>query len=350
MISVCIITKNEEKMLEKCLAAISGYGFEIIVVDTGSTDGTKEMALKYTDKIYDFVWCDDFSAARNFSISKATNEYILVLDSDEFVEKIDVEGLKNLAKKYPDYAGRIKRINEYETAGSNVRNRERITRFFPKSKYYYTGIIHEQVTPKDNREGVCVFDAPVEIFHAGYSGTEEERKKKAMRNAALLEIEYNKNPNDLYIIYQLGKSYYMYGDYERASYYFSKALEMDINVKLGYGADAIITYGYSMINAGKSKEALKLERFYEKLCHISDYLFVMALICMNNQLFDVAIDLFLEATKIGDEHTYTEGTNSYLAYYNAGVICECLGRKEEAVKLYKMCGSYEKATRQLNNL
>ena len=67
-ISVCVIAKNEEKNIEKCLAPLVPYNFEIILVDTGSTDRTKEIARKYTDQIYDFEWVNDFSAARNFSL------------------------------------------------------------------------------------------------------------------------------------------------------------------------------------------------------------------------------------------------------------------------------------------
>ena len=73
-ISVCIITKNEAHNLEICLERLAKYDYEIVVIDTGSTDGSVELAKKYTDKVFDFVWVDDFSAARNYAIEKATNE------------------------------------------------------------------------------------------------------------------------------------------------------------------------------------------------------------------------------------------------------------------------------------
>ena len=71
-ISVCIIAKNEEARIERCLQSIKPCGFEIVVVDTGSTDETKEIAARYADKVLDFTWCDDFSAARNFSLREAS--------------------------------------------------------------------------------------------------------------------------------------------------------------------------------------------------------------------------------------------------------------------------------------
>ncbi len=84
-ISLCMIVKNEEKILARCLDSIVDLMDEIIIVDTGSTDATKEIAARYTDKIYDFTWIDDFSAARNFAFSKATQEYIYSADADEVV-------------------------------------------------------------------------------------------------------------------------------------------------------------------------------------------------------------------------------------------------------------------------
>ena len=85
-ISLCMIVKNEESVLERCLDSVADLVDEIIIVDTGSTDRTKEIATRYTDKIYDFKWIDDFSAARNFSFSKATMDYIYVADADEVID------------------------------------------------------------------------------------------------------------------------------------------------------------------------------------------------------------------------------------------------------------------------
>ena len=82
-----MIVKDEEQVLERCLDSLKGIADEIVVVDTGSTDRTKEIAGKYTDKIYDFEWVDDFAKARNFSFSKATKDYIYVADADEVIDE-----------------------------------------------------------------------------------------------------------------------------------------------------------------------------------------------------------------------------------------------------------------------
>ena len=86
-ISLCMIVKNEEKNLERCLSSYAPLMDEIIVVDTGSTDKTKEIASRFTDKIYDFEWINDFSAARNFAFSKASCDYIFSADADEVLDK-----------------------------------------------------------------------------------------------------------------------------------------------------------------------------------------------------------------------------------------------------------------------
>ena len=84
--SLCMIVKNEEAVLKDCLDSLQALMDEIIIVDTGSTDRTKEIAAQYTDKIYDFQWCNDFSAARNFAFSKATGDYIYSADADEYID------------------------------------------------------------------------------------------------------------------------------------------------------------------------------------------------------------------------------------------------------------------------
>lgn len=86
-ISLCMIVKNEERVLKRCLDSVRDLVDEIIIVDTGSTDATKRIAAGYTDKIYDFTWNDDFSAARNFAFSKATKEYIYSADADEVLSE-----------------------------------------------------------------------------------------------------------------------------------------------------------------------------------------------------------------------------------------------------------------------
>lgn len=98
-ISLCMIVKNEERVLARCLNSVLRVVDEIIIVDTGSTDKTKQIASKYSDKVFDFKWCDDFSAARNFAFSKAERDYILWLDADDVLLPHDLEKLTDLKQR-----------------------------------------------------------------------------------------------------------------------------------------------------------------------------------------------------------------------------------------------------------
>src|SRR5690625_3386446 len=91
-----MIVKNEEEVLDACLTSVNNVCDEIVIVDTGSTDQTKEIARKFTNKIYDFKWIDDFSAARNFAFSKASMEYVFWLDADDVLNKADQDKFKKL--------------------------------------------------------------------------------------------------------------------------------------------------------------------------------------------------------------------------------------------------------------
>lgn len=186
MLSVCIITKNEEHNIERCLKSFQNTGFELIVADTGSSDQTKKIAAEYTDHIYDFPWCDDFSAAKNFAVSKAAYPYVMVIDSDEYLQKIDMPELEKLIAAHTGEVGRIQRINIISGKDGKQENKEWINRIFSKEKFHYTGRIHEQVTAYDEKE-YLTYKAPVVIGHTGYDLPQAERKKKALRNIHLLE-------------------------------------------------------------------------------------------------------------------------------------------------------------------
>ena len=94
LISLCMIVRNEEAVLGRCLDSVADLVDEIILVDTGSTDNTKAVAAEYAAKIYDFPWCDDFSAARNYAVSQAVGDYWLWLDADDVIEGENHEKLR----------------------------------------------------------------------------------------------------------------------------------------------------------------------------------------------------------------------------------------------------------------
>lgn len=132
-ISVCIITKNEALKLKKCLASLKRYDVEIVVVDTGSTDETLQVIEEYADIKGNYKWNDNFAEARNYSITLANNEWILVLDSDEWIESADMNLINSiLLQSDGNIVGRIERINDINLSDENVKGTERISRLFNK--------------------------------------------------------------------------------------------------------------------------------------------------------------------------------------------------------------------------
>lgn len=148
-ISICVIMKNEEKNMETFLSSIKqhfkGYPYEIILVDTGSADHTLTIAAKYTDKIFHFEWIGDFSAARNFSLSCASHDWVLVLDCDEYIIDLDTKGFDAMIRQYPNAVGMLSRQNHYEQNGTDTIYTDDVERFFNRNSFHYEAIIHEQV-------------------------------------------------------------------------------------------------------------------------------------------------------------------------------------------------------------
>lgn len=148
-ISLCMIVKNEEDVLARCLDSAKTIADEIIIVDTGSTDRTKEIASQYTRYVYDFEWVDDFSAARNFSFSKASMEYCMWLDADDVILPEDQEKIRHLKQNtQPDtdvvmmlYHGAL----DEQGKPSFSYYRERIVR--NSARYRWQGAVHEAIAP-----------------------------------------------------------------------------------------------------------------------------------------------------------------------------------------------------------
>ena len=162
-ISLCMIVKNEEAVLDRCLSSIADLMDEIIVVDTGSTDDTKEIAAKYTDKIYDFPWNDDFSAARNFSFSKATMDYIYTADADEVLDVANHRrfGFLKYSMLPEIEIVQMKYItqDEYNTV-MNIQNEYRPKLYKRLREFHWIDPIHETVQTEP-----LVYDSEVEILH-----------------------------------------------------------------------------------------------------------------------------------------------------------------------------------------
>lgn len=349
-ISVCIITKNEEVNIEKCLAPLMPYGFEIIVVDTGSTDRTKEAAAKYTDKIYDFCWCDDFSAARNFSISKASHDYVLILDSDEFLTALDPEGLCDAVKEHPNAVGLLTRKSSYSNNGTPTVYTDYVERLFPKQYYFYKFPIHEQVTEIASDNTIFErYQIPLTVDHVGYAGTLEERTEKANRNNRLLFREIEKDPQNAYLYFQIGQSYNMISDYENACPYYHKAFTLPLIVEQEWVQAMAIAYINCLTHLGRAQEAVDFfEPIYNRFTTDASFYNSMGVAYLNSNQPLKAMMEFIKATQC--PVTQNTGSNTYLPRYNMGLVNELLGNLPAAIDFYKQCGDYHCALERLRAL
>ena len=348
-ISICIITKNEEQNIENCLKPLRTYDWEIIVVDTGSTDRTKDIAGKYADKVLDFVWCDDFSAARNYSIEHASYDTILFIDSDEYLQEIDIEAILRLAKQHPTSVGLLSRENHYQMNGTDSIYVDLVERLFSRKYYHYEGIIHEQVRLLDTeRYSYGTYQIPLILNHSGYSGSEESMREKALRNISLLEKDLETHPDNPYTYFQIGQAYNMIHDDENACLYYSKGLSYDVDPAAEYVQMMVIGYGYALLHLDRAEEALGLSGIYDAFAVSADFFTLMGLIYLRNGQYMKALLEFVKALSCNNVHVV--GANSFIPSYNIGLINEMMGDKETALMHYRKCGDFPMALEKIQEL
>lgn len=351
-ISICVIAKNEEKHMENFLSSIKkhfdGYPYELVIVDTGSTDRTVEIAKKYTNRVLYFEWIKDFSAARNFSIQKASHNWILVLDCDEYVTDLDFEGLQTFMEQHPHSTGTITRKDLHDVNNPQDYFLEQVERFFNRRNFCYMAPIHEQVRPLDGSDDIERLPIPLTAEHYGYSGGYEEMCKKAERNNEILFKCLEDYPPSPYVYFQLGQSFSAMHDYEKACFYYGKGLEFDVNPQVEYVNHMVIGYGYALLKAGRREEALQFENIYDDFAYSAEFVNLMGNIYSENNMYIKAMAEYLKATTF--KFSQAAGENSYIPTYNMGCINERLGESDAAIQLYQKCGNYPPAVARLNAL
>ncbi|MEY8339503.1 glycosyltransferase [Lachnospiraceae bacterium 62-35] len=244
-ISQCMIVKNEEKNIERALSWGKGIVSEQIVVDTGSTDRTVELAEKMGATVYHFDWIDDFSAAKNYAISKAKHEWIAFLDADEYFTPEDGRKLQGFIQKLHEskynciMTGWIHLDNQGDVLA--VGSQTRIFRNTPGLRYQ--GRIHEKVASVDNFPCVLV-DAVEElsIYHTGYGAIENQTKTESKRNLNLILAELEDNPNNYDMLGYLGDEYYSAYELDKAEEAFRKSISLMPKESVNYDIRTTLTF------------------------------------------------------------------------------------------------------------
>jgi len=208
VLSIGMIVKNEEKHLENCLSALKNLtdhiSSELIIVDTGSTDRTKEIALKYTDKVYDFEWIDNFAAARNYGLKMAKGKWFMFLDADEYFDEDCSQMIKFFShpELYEQGKWQSGALTMYNYVDENKKAFSlccplRLARITPE--LIFEGKIHECL--ENIYSPIAGFDTIV--HHYGYVVNNSHYKIKAKRNMSLLLNEYEKKPHSARLVGQM---------------------------------------------------------------------------------------------------------------------------------------------------
>ncbi len=294
-----MITKNEEKFLDRCLSSVKDHVDEIIVVDTGSSDKTKEIAESFGAKVFDFEWCYDFSAARNFSLSKATKDWILVLDADEviaaedmkkikeLIEDKEVEGYRLVQRNYSDSLKGVSCDDDYEESKDFKSYFPSVlVRLFRNKDYRFENKVHELID--DSIKGKIV-NSKIPIHHLKDGSKDRVEQYLRMGEKQIRETPDNPKP-----YYEVAKLYKGKEDYEKALEYFKKGIEL-----LGNKKDLLINK-LIFLEAGN--------------------------VCFKMKKYDDAI-IYLDKAIENDE------SNAWPYFYKALILHE-RGKMDEAKELY----------------
>jgi glycosyltransferase involved in cell wall biosynthesis len=261
-LSICMIVKNEEKVLKRCLESIMGIADEIIIIDTGSSDRTKEIAQAFTKKVFDLKWGNDFSEARNFAASKASGEWILVIDADEFVDRESFKDFKtNLQENPPEFnilAVQIVNFVGVNGKDTSLNYHERLYKNDGSISYYRN--IHELLEHKDSNENRGFLE--FQIFHSGYMDSVVIEKEKTKRNLTLLKIKKEKEPIDYYFI---GNEYDQLGQLDKAIKYYQKGFKLKDDINRDWVKKLLLRLVNSLHKAKRNKEALEVIESCEKI-------------------------------------------------------------------------------------
>ena len=330
-ISLCMITKNEEHFLPQCLESVKGIVDEIIIVDTGSTDKTIEIAKEYGAKVYNFPWENNFSQARNEFLKYVTSDWILVLDADEVLAPESKNNLKELIKlPVLQLTGYQVKIRNYTQENSEMDSVEHYTmRIFPNSpKLRYTGVIHEQmehVEGKNKLDKLITND--IIILHYGYERKLMTERGKSDRNLEMLEHAIQEEKENPFHYFNLGLTYKVAGKLEESL----EALQTSIKMckdKEQFPTYISATYSYLLSVLDellRFEEAIEVAKEAEKFTYNNgDYWINLGTAYTATGEYDKAVEAYKKASSLRTEEftslVYDKGATTWKPYAGLGNV------------------------------
>jgi glycosyltransferase involved in cell wall biosynthesis len=332
-VSLVVIAKNESRCIERCLNSVRPLVDQMLVLDTGSTDGTIELAQSCGAEVMHFKWCDDFSAARNSVLERSLTDWNLILDADEWLE---VGGHRLLQEQLQHaYIGltMIKSIDQ--SCGADQFSIDWLPRLLPKG-VYYRGKIHEQPFSSLPRRRI-----ELTFLHDGYTRGALESKRG--RNRVLLFDELSGAPGDPYLLYQLGKDYEVYGEIQAAAEMYLKAQALLLGSS-PYVHDLIIRAISCLSRSSQFDHAIELmDQYALEYKDSPDFYFAAGNVFLDKGLSDPlqaldqwlpkAIEAWRRCLEIGEQPALAGsviGRGSFLAAFNLHVVFNVLGDKEKS--------------------
>lgn len=339
LLSVCMIVKDEEKVLSRCLESIHGVADEIIVVDTGSQDRTKEIAMRYTDKVFDFEWINDFSKARNYAASKATGEWIFVIDADEFVDKESFKKFKQELEKNPP-KNSILSIQIVSFTGENAKDtslnyHDRI--YKNDGNISYQRPVHEVLVHKDLNENNKREIVDFQIFHTGYMTDVVKGKNKSERNLNLLLNKKDKEAIDYFFI---GNEYKSRGEIDKAINFYQKAYQLKKDIHLDWVRRLLFDLVDCLHEKKRDKEALDIIHSCEQVFpNLVDFKFYKGIIFYNKEQYKTSKKI-LENILSEKDKLVSFRSPDFLEYWPLKILGNIYEKENE---LHKAVHCYSKA-------
>lgn len=340
--SACLIVRNECHRLECCLRSIQDDFDEIVVVDTGSTDGSQEICRVFGAQVYEFLWNDDFSAARNESLRHASGDWIFWIDADEELWHTKGSQWKaELGERKED----VIPINATHFYGEEPPIRERSYqtvshRFFRNRKgISFRGKIHEHLDLSS--QVFRISEEPLqgfELLHYGYLEEVVQAKNKHIRNMELLRRE-KLDTDDPWIAYHIAGEYYRMKEFTQAFQEVNHAIRRFLEegsvppplvYKLKY--DLVVQSNVDQANVNGIERALLLYPDYV------DLQYYKALMLLRLERYGDAFDAFrccLQPEATSSKYLTLHGVNSFYPLYYMGICCEALQNSDDARQFYE---------------
>jgi tetratricopeptide (TPR) repeat protein len=224
--SFCLIARDEQASLPACLGSVGDLIADIVLVDTGSSDGTKEIAAQFGARVFDFPWCDDFAAARNESLCHATGDWIFWLDADEHLDDANRARLADLLGSLKDEnAAYVMTVRcRSDTPGGEATDVTHVRLFRNRPEHRWRYRVHEQIVPALLRSGADIRFTDIVITHTGYAAP-ALRRRKLERNLRLLLLDHGGHPDEPFILFNLGWSYLDLGRPGEALLFLRRSVE-----------------------------------------------------------------------------------------------------------------------------